>query len=203
MKTEATRMRKLRSLTGMSVICGSRRIGRVLQAELTEDLRQLSGIWVGAGLLGTRFIPSESLEMLGEVAVMAEDRGRRRSMRSRPLLKRAVSTDGRRMGAISGAEVDELSFAVTALELSSGLWEDLAHRRRRVTRYTVNPENGEVVVDLSEATREEGAHEGWIDEGPDHRHADRWIGGDGVRRHELADGEAMEPEGPPDGQLDL
>ena len=196
-------MRKLRSLTGMSVICGSHRIGRVLQAELTGDLKQLSGIWVGAGLLGTRFIPSESLEMLGEVAVMAEDRGKRRPMRAKPLLKRAVSTDGRRMGAITGAEIDELSFAVRALELSSSLWEDLAHRRQRVTRYTVNPDNGEVVIDLAEATREEGAHEGWIDEGPDHRHADRRIGGDGIRHHELADGEAMEPEGPPDGQLDL
>ena len=140
-------MRKLRSLTGMSVVCGSHRIGRVLQAELTGDLKQLSGIWVGAGLLGTRFIPSESLEMLGDVAVMAEDSGKRRPMRSKPLLKRAVSTDGRRMGAITGAEIDELSFAVRALELSSGLWEDLAHRRQRVTRYTVNPDNGEVVID--------------------------------------------------------
>lgn len=196
-------MRKLRSLTGMSVVCGSRRIGRLLQAELTADLRQLSGIWVGAGLMGTRFIPAERLEMLGEVAVMADDRGRRRPMRSRPLLKRAVSTDGRRMGAITGAEIDELSFAVCALELSEGLWDDLAHHRRRVTRYTVNPDNGEVVIDLAEATREEGEHEGWIDEGPDHWHADRRIGGDGVRRHELADGEALEPEGPPDGQLDF
>lgn len=196
-------MRKLRSLTGMSVVCGSRRIGRLLQAELTADLRQLSGIWVGAGLMGTRFIPAERLEMLGEVAVMADDRGRRRPMRSRPLLKRAVSTDGSRMGAITGAEIDELSFAVCALELSEGLWDDLANHRRRVTRYTVNPDNGEVVIDLAEATREEGEHEGWIDEGPGHRHADRRIGGDGVRHHELADGEALEPEGPPDGQLDL
>ena len=134
---------------------------------------------------------------------MAEDRGRRRSMRSKPLLKRAVSTDGRRMGAITGAEIDELSFAVTALELSSGLWEDLAHRRRRVTRYTVNPDNGEVIIDPVEATREEGAHEGWFDEGPADRYADRRLGGDDIRRHELADGEALEPEGPPDGQLDF
>ena len=196
-------MRKLRSLTGMNVICGSRRIGRVMHAELTGDLRQLSGIWVGAGLLGTRFIPAESLEMLGRVAVMAEDSGRRRPMRARPLFARAVSTDGRRMGAITGAEIDELSFAVSALELSAGLWDDLVHHRRRVTRYTVNPDNGEVVVDPVEAEREEGAHEGWIDEGPDHRHADRRIGGYGIRHHELEDGEALESEGPPDGQLDL
>ena len=196
-------MRKLRSLTGMSVICGSRRIGRLLQAELTDDLRQLSGIWVGSGLLGTRFIPVESLEMLGQVAVIADDAGRRRPLRSKPLLKRAVSTDGRRMGAITGAEIDELSFAVCALELSAGLWDDLVHHRQRVTRYTVNPDNGEVIIEPAEPNREEGAHEGWIDEGPDHRHADRRIGGDDVRHHELADREEMEPEGPADGQLDL
>ena len=138
-------MRKLRSLTGMSVVCGSHRIGRVLQAELTGDLKQLSGIWVGAGLLGTRFIPSESLEMLGDVAVMTEDSGRRRPMRSKPLLKRAVSTDGRRMGAITGAEIDELSFAVRALELSSGLWEDLAHRRQppAAARHALHRESGQ------------------------------------------------------------
>ena len=196
-------MRKLRSLTGMSVVCGSHRIGRLLRAELTADLRQLSGIWVGAGLMGTRFIPAERLEMLGRVAVMADDRGRRGSMRSSPLLKRAVSTDGRRLGAITGAEIDELSFGVIALELSAGLWDDLARHRQRVTRYTVNPDNGEVIIDPVEATREEGAHEGWFDEGPADRYADRRVGGDDIRRHELADGEALEPEGPPDGQLDL
>lgn len=196
-------MRKLRSLTGMSVVCGSHRIGRLLQAELTADLRQLSGIWVGAGLIGTRFIPVENLEMLGQVAVMTDDSGRRRPIRSKPLLKRAVSTDGRRLGAITGAEIDELSFAVIALELSAGLWDDLAHHRQRVTRFTVNPDNGEVIVEPAEGTREEGAHEGWIDEGPDHRHADRRIGGDGVRHLELADREALEPEGTSDGQLDF
>ena len=196
-------MRKLRSLTGMNVVCDSRRIGRLLQAELTADLRQLAGIWVGAGLLGTRFIPAERLEMLGQVAVMADGSGKRMRMRTKPLLKRAVSTDGRRMGAITGAEIDELSFAVGALELSAGLWDDLAHHRQRVTRYSVNPDNGEVIIEPAEATREEGAHEGRIDEGPDHRDADRRIGGHGVRRHELADGEAVEPTGEADGQLDL
>ena len=196
-------MRKLRSLTGMAVVCGSRRIGRVLQAELTADLRQLAGIWVASGLLGTRFIPAERIELLGQVAVMADDRGKRRPMQVRSLFKRAVSTDGRRMGAITGAEIDELSFAVCALELSAGLWDDLAYRRRRVTRYTVNPDNGEIVIGPAEAMREEGEHEGRLDEGPDHRHADRRICGDGVRHHELADGEALEPEGPADGKLDL
>ena len=196
-------MRTLRALTGMCVICGSRKIGRLLQAELTADLRQLSGIWVGAGLLGTRFIPAERLEILGRVAVMVEDSGRRRHMHTRPLLRRAVSTDGCRLGAITGAEIDEVSFAVCALELSAGLWDDIAHHRQRVTDFTVNPENGEVIIALASALREEGAHERRIDEGPDHGHADRRFGGDGIRHHELADGEEVEPEGQADGQLDL
>ena len=196
-------MRKLRALTGMCVICGSQTVGRILKADLTEDLTQLSGLWVEAGLLGTRFIPAERLEILGRVAVMADDCGRRRRMQTRPLLARAVSTDGRRLGAITGAEVDEVSFAVCALELSAGLWDDIVRHRQRVTRFTVNPDNGEVIVDPAEAEREEGAHEGRNDEGSDRGHADRRIGGHGVRHHELADGEEVEPEGQADGQLDL
>lgn len=196
-------MRTLRALTGMPVVCESHRIGRLLRAELTEDLRQLEGIWVAAGPRGTRYIPAEALEMLGQVAVMTEDGGRRRRMRPKSLLMRAVSTDGRRLGAITGAEIDEVSFAVTALELSAGVWDDLLRGRQRVTRYTVNRESGEVIIEPADAEREEGAHEERIDEGPDHGHADRRIGGDVVRRHELADGEEVEPEGQADRHLDL
>jgi len=196
-------MRKLRALTGLPVVCGHRRIGRLLRAELTEDLKQLSGIWVSAGIRGTRYIPAESLQWLGQVAVMVDDAGRRGHMPTGTLLKRAVSTDGRRVGAITGAEIDEVSFAVTALELSAGLWDDLLYRRQRIWGFTVNRDNGEVVVLPAEDEREEGAHEERFDEGPDRGDADWRIRGDGLRRHELADGTKVEPEGPPDGQLDL
>lgn len=196
-------MRKLRALIGMPVICGSRRIGRVVQPQLTEDLSQLKGIWIGAGLGGTRFIPCESLEMIGTVAIMSEDRGRRGRMQVRPLLMRAVSTDGRRIGAITGAQIDEVSFAVSALELSAGLWEDLLDGRVLVTRYSVNPESGEVIIDPAGDERKEDAHEGWIDEGTAHGHADRRIGGDDLRRHELADRAKVESDGQADRQLDF
>ena len=195
-------MRRLRALTGMPVVCGSRRVGRLLRAELTEDLRQLEGVWISAGARGTRYIPAEALEMLGQVAVIAEDSGSRRRMRPKPLLMRAVSTDGRRMGAITGAEIDEVSFAVTALELSAGLWDDLLWGRRRVTRYTVNRDNGEVIVEPAEAETEVNTHEERTVEGHARGDADRRLGGDNVRRHELADGEEVEPEGQADRQLD-
>ena len=196
-------LRKLRALIGMPVLCGSRRIGRVVRAQLTEDLRQLKGIWISAGLGGTRFVPCEALEMIGTVAVMTDDKGRRARMRARPLLMRAVSTDGSRLGAITGAEIDEVSFAVNALELSAGLWEDLLIGRQRVTRYSVDQDNGEVIIDPAGDEREENAYEGRIDEGTDCGHADRRLGGDDLRRHELADGAEVEPEGQADRQLDL
>ena len=140
-------MRKLRALTGLPVVCRGRRIGRLAQAELSPDLRRMDGVWIGGGFGGMRFIPSESLEMLGAVSVIADSTGNRRRRRAQSLFRRAVSTDGERLGAITDAEIDEMSFAVTSLELSAGLWDDLRRGRRRVIRYTADPATGDVIVD--------------------------------------------------------
>ena len=98
------------------------------------------------GLPGTRYIPSDLLVMIGSVAVMTDGRGQRRRMRSKKLFCRAISTDGRRIGAITGAEIDEISFLVTALELTRGFWDDLISGRDRVTDYSVSPDGLEVIV---------------------------------------------------------
>ena len=186
-------MRKIRVLIGMPVVVNNRRIGRVVQAELSEDLRQLDGLWIDAGLRGTRYLPSDSLEMLGQVAVMADDAGRRRRCKSAPLFRRAVGTDGRRLGAITGAEIDELSFRVEALELSRGLWDDLLCGRARIRNFTLNRENGSVVIDLTETEKEGTSNEERHDEGTHYRRADRRFRSDDVRRDELAGRKADEP----------
>ena len=196
-------MRKVRTLIGMPVIRGHRRIGRVLRADIDDDLRRLEGVWISGGLRGARYIAVEDLEMLGEVAVIADAPGGRGPAPGRGLFRRAVSTDGARLGAITGAEIDELSFNVVALELSTGLWDDLFGRRERILRYTVNRETGEVIVDPAGQEREAQQYEGQHDKGPDRRDADRRIGGDGLRRDELAHGARLEPQGPPDQQLDF
>ena len=196
-------VRTLRSLTGLPVVCRGRRVGRLLQAVLSEDLTRLQGIWVGAGLRGTRWISADELQLLGQVAVMSDSPGIRRRMTVSPLLRRATATDGARLGAVTGAEIDEVSLSVTALELSQGLWDDLFSHRLSVHSYTANRETGEIVVDLTGDAREGYSDEGRHGEGPDGRHGDRLGGGDGVRRHELADGEEVEPEGQDDGKLDL
>ena len=139
-------MRKLRNLIGMPVLCQRQKLGRLVQVELSDDLARLEGVWVDGGLKGTRYIPSEQLGMIGEVAVLADSRGARRRCTARPLLMRAVSTGGERVGAIVGAEVDELSFQVRALELTHGFWDDLSAGRARVEHYTAQPERSIVIV---------------------------------------------------------
>ena len=195
-------MRKIRALIGLPVVVGNRKVGRVIQAELSPDLTRLRGLWMDAGLRGTRFLPSEGLEMLGSVAVLADDMGRRGRMRAEPLFRRAVGTDGRRLGAVTGAEIDELTFSVRALELSRGLWDDLARGRERVRTFTLNRENGDVVVDAAESEKEGWSDEERNDEGPDHGRRDRRIGGDDVRHHELAKRQEDEPAVQKDGTLD-
>ena len=196
-------MRRLSGLVGMPVVCRGRRVGRLLRGELTGDLTRLKGVWVGAGLRGARFIPSEALQLLGQAAVLSDDRGEKRRMDARPLFRRAISTDGTRLGAVTGAEIDELTFAVTALELSRGFWDDLFRPRPRLTRYTADPNSNEVVIDPDPMEKEGLSDEGRHDQGPHRRDADRLRGGDGIRRDELADRAQVEPEGQDDRQLDL
>ena len=196
-------MKTIRALIGMPVVCRNRRIGRMVQAELEDDLSRLKGIWVSAGLRGTRWLSAEELEILGRVAILSETGGTRRRMRFAPLFRRATATDGTRLGAVTGAEIDEISFAVTALELSQGLWDDLLNRRRRVRRFTANRETGEILIDPAELDREGWTDEGRHDQGTFGRDADRLGGGDDVRRDELADRTQVEPGGEEDRQLDL
>lgn len=147
-------MRSIRSLIGMPVICRRQRIGRLVQADLSDDLQRLEGIWLDSGLLGTRYIPSDRLSMIGKRSVMADHRGTRRRCAASPLFRRAVTTDGRRIGAIVDAEIDELSFLVCALELTHGFWDDLALGRRRILHYSVQAQEI-ILADSTQENREE------------------------------------------------
>lgn len=150
-------MRKLRNLIGMPVICHRKKIGRLVQADLSPDLKRMEGIWVDGGLKGTRYIPAEQLSMIGEKAVLSDSRGRRRRCNVQSMLHRAVSTGGVRLGAIVGAEVDELSFLVRSLELTRGFWDDLRDGRSRVEHYNAQEGGAEIIV--LDSTQEEEKEE--------------------------------------------
>lgn len=149
-------MRKVRSMTGMPVICRRQKIGRLMQADLSHDLTHMEGIWVDCGLKGTRYIPVEHLSIIGEMAVMADSRGLRKRCTASSLLYRAVATDGSRIGAIVGAEVDEITFLVGALELTRGFWDDLILGRRQIKGYSVQ---GQEII-ITDSTQNDRKEEG-------------------------------------------
>lgn len=194
-------MRTLRTIIGLPVVVNSRRIGRVFQAELTEDYSRLKGIWVDAGLSGTRFISSDSIALLGQVAVVADDRGERKRCRTAGIFRRAVSTDGKRTGAVTGVEIDEISFRTEALELSRGVWDDLSAGRQLIRQFTLNPKTGDVIID-DQTEKEDYPHEERHDEGSDYRRNDRRLCSHDVRHHELAVCPAYEPADEEDRPLD-
>ena len=197
-------MKNIRSLINLPVICSGKKVGRVVQVRLSDDLRRLEGLWVDSGLIGTRFIPAENISRIGSVAILADDPGARRRCGEGPLFLRALTTDGVRIGAISGAEVDETTFRVEALELTKGCFDDLLRGRSRVRRFTACPASGTVIIQSSGASglqREGHANEGLHFKGPYDRRAHRRFGGDAVRHHELANGAQVEQPGQKDGSL--
>lgn len=143
-------MKNMRALIGLPVISNGKKIGRVIRCELSEDLSMLEGIWITAVFFGARFVPRDHLGVLGEVSIVSDTAGYRKRCRDKSTLRRAVGTDGRRIGAITGAEIDELTFQVQALELSCGIWDDLLDGRKRVHTFILNQNNGSVVIDDSE-----------------------------------------------------
>lgn len=139
--------KSLRSFSGLPVLMAGRRIGRVAQASLCEDLRRLEGVWIDAGLCPSRFISAESIEVLGEVSVTVDAPGQRCKLREKALFRRVVSTDGVRLGAVVDAVVDTVTFQVCGLIVSTGIWDDLARGRRMIRRFAPSPDGG-VIADL-------------------------------------------------------
>ena len=72
-----TMEKTLRALQGLPVVCAGKRVGRVAQAALSDDLRRMDGLWVDAGLGGARFVPICTPEyrqtLLSEIAEKLTD----------------------------------------------------------------------------------------------------------------------------------
>ena len=143
---------------------------------LDEGLRNITGLRIARGLRGNRYIPSSAVSLLGDVAVLVTEEGVRPGGERGLNLRRATTTDGQILGAITGALIDERTLSVAALELSSGWWEDLARGRRYVYGWTAN--QGENVV--LECDGERGSeHEERNLRGGDRGRGDRRGGVDG------------------------
>ena len=142
-------MRSAKSLLGMPVIRNGEKLGRVSYVLTDRQLHSLSGLYLQSGLSGTRFIDRTQIDLVGDVAILTHDGGRRAPMRARPLLRRALSGDGQHIGAITDALLDEKTLCIEALELSRGYLDDLFRKRTHVRQFTVKT-NGDVIVESAE-----------------------------------------------------
>ena len=146
---EGLRMKNARSLIGLPVILESRELGRVSAVDPEDDLRALRGIYFSCGFMGTRFVPRDKLDLIGDVAVLVHAPGRKSPPCAPALPRRALSPDGARLGVITDAIVDEETFAIPMLELSGGYLDDLTRGRDLVGAFSVT-QNGDVVIETSE-----------------------------------------------------
>ena len=133
----------------MPVILDGEKLGRVSYVLTDEPLRAVDGLFLYCGIAGSRFIKCSQLDLIGEVAVLANSRGKRMQANRQPLLRRAYSPDGQCIGAITDALIDEQTLRIEALELSRGYLDDLTDGRTRIRQFTVQS-NGDVVVEASE-----------------------------------------------------
>lgn len=142
-------MRALREIVGLPVLLNGACIGHVLCAEPDQSLRWVRGLWYSAGRMGERRIGREHVRQIGEVAVIVDERGIRGRHDGGYFFRRAISTDGARLGAIVDAEADD-SLRICALWLTHGYPDDLLGGRRKITRYTVRESDGAVLVPSGE-----------------------------------------------------
>ena len=141
-------MRTLRGIVGMPVVLDGQCIGRVLWAEPDEKLREIRAIWFSGHCIGARRIGRDAIDRIGSVAIIARSRGVRAKIHARPLFRRAVSTDGARLGAVVDAEIDD-ALQIRALWLSSGYPDDLLGGRIRIEQYSV-PTGDAVLIPMGE-----------------------------------------------------
>ena len=141
-------MKSVRSLIGLPVVWERRPLGYVCQAAPDERLQRLDRIYFSSGT-GARFIEHNQVDAIGDVAILVHAAGKRAQLPTPLLPRRAISTDGARVGAITDALIDEETLNIDMLELSRGVFDDFSSGRARIGRFSVLA-NGDIVIETPE-----------------------------------------------------
>jgi len=139
-------VKNMKSLLGRPVLMNGKTVGHVTDVELDERLLRLVALYIDGGLYGTRRIGGDRIRLLGDVSVLVTGIGKRgRPKEAR--LRRARLSDGSRVGAVTGALIDEETLEIKALELTRGYLDDLLTGRQWISRYAVNMTSGDVLIE--------------------------------------------------------
>ncbi|MDR3051935.1 MAG: hypothetical protein LBU67_09490 [Oscillospiraceae bacterium] len=146
-------MTRLNRLIGLPVICGGKKLGRVSATTLTQTGKKLAGLWVQHGLRSARWIPADTILVLGDVSILVCAHPGKQGAARVPRMGRVCDTGGMRLGCVTDVRLDERTLAVDALEITFGPLDDLLTGRRWVQSFTVHPVSGDVVVPCQQAGR--------------------------------------------------
>lgn len=135
-------MTSARALIGLPVLLDGKPMGRAVGIGLDGGLRKLEGVYADCGLKGVRLI--RAIRLLGAVSVQAADAGKRAKLKGIPV-RRVVTEDGARYGAVTGYLIEPRTLRIEALEVSRGFFEDFLEGREWLFRYAVRDPQGDVL----------------------------------------------------------
>lgn len=130
---------RLGRILGLPAICGERVVGHVERAVPDETGQQVQGFVIRRGLGGAKWAGRSSVSVLGEVSLILREKPGRVPKGSDAGLTAVKDEGGLTLGRVTDLWISKDQLAITALEVTLGLMEDLTSGRRRVRQWTVQP----------------------------------------------------------------
>lgn len=130
-------------MTGLPVVCAGKLQGRVEQAVLNPEGRNLRGLVVRRGFGGARWLAAEDILVLGEVSVIALRRPGRIPRDADFALGCVRDTAGLDLGRVTDVYLQPDTRRVAALEITLGPLEELRCGRMLARDFAVHPAPGE------------------------------------------------------------
>jgi len=140
----------MQRMIGLPVILGQKKVGLISDVRLTPNGQELSGLMVRSGLSGPKWVAREHIRILGGVSVLADAPVGRVPGGVGCRLGQVCDTSGLKLGSVTDVWIDPESFRVLAIEVSNGPLDDLLEGRVWIRRFSVQPENGRVLVPCGE-----------------------------------------------------
>lgn len=138
---------RLGRILGLPAICGERVVGHVERAVPDETGQQVRGFIIRRGLGSAKWADRSAVTVLGDVSVILKEKPSRVPKGSDAVIASVKDEGGLTLGRVTDWWISRDSLAITALEITLGLVEDLRNGRRRVQHWAVQPsEDGMTVL---------------------------------------------------------
>lgn len=144
-------MKRREEIVGLPVVeeLSGQIIGRVRELDYTPGSRSISGLIVErGGFKRPIYINKDRLLIIGDHAIIVQEGENPPAPKRKAIAPytRAYLPDGREAGVITDYSVDPKTAAVTELELSQGVLDDLRKGRQRISHFALMEFSQDIVV---------------------------------------------------------